>query len=281
MSASKASGEDGIITTAMLRQTFSVVGPHLLHVVNASIVSGTVPPDWKLAVVTPLHKSGSKTDPNNYRPISILPTVAKLTERVICDQLMKYLSDHSVLCEQQHGFRPGHSTETALLDAVVHLSESLDKGQVAALTAIDTSKAFDSVEHDRLLDKLGWYSVDHHWFHDWLCDRRQRLRDGNDVLPLTHGVVQGSILGPILFSLFTNDLSSHITDCKLIMYADDVQFIHTCPPNALTQLKHRIQGSLMVADSWFSQNSLKINPTKTDFYVGTYTPEANGGYLLH
>ena len=97
MSASKASGEDGI-TTAMLRQTFSVVGPHLLHVVNASIVSGTVPPDWKLAVVTPLHKSGSKTDPNNYRPISILPTVAKLTERVVCDQLMKYLSDHSVLC---------------------------------------------------------------------------------------------------------------------------------------------------------------------------------------
>ena len=150
---------------------------------------------------------------------------------------------------------------------MVHLPESLDKGQVAALTAIDTSKAFDSVEHDRLLDKLGWYGVDHHWFHDWLCDRRQRLRDGNDVLPLTHGVVQWSILGPILFLLFTNDLSSHITDCKLIMYADDVQFIHSCPPNALTQLKHRIQGSLMVADSWFSQNSLKINPTKTDFML--------------
>ena len=259
-------GDDGI-TVSMLRDTFPVVGPHLLHVVNASIVSGIVPLDWKLAFVSPLHKSGSKTDPNNYRPISILPTVAKLAERVVCDQLMGYLSDHSVLCEQQHGFRPGHSTETAMLDAVMYLSESLDKGLIASISAIDTSKAFDSVEHGRLLEKLSWYGIDHHWFRDWLSGRRQRVRGGKDVLPLSHGVIQGSILGPILFLLFTNDLSSHITGCKLVMYADDVQFIHTCHPNDFNQLKERIENSLNIADVWFSQNSLKINPTKTDFML--------------
>ena len=118
MGACKACGNDGI-TLPMLRQAFPVVGPHLPHVVNASIMSGIVPPDWKLATVFPLHKSGCETDPNNYRPISILPTVAKLTECVVRVQLMKYLSDHHVLCEQQHGFRPGHSTETAMLDAVM------------------------------------------------------------------------------------------------------------------------------------------------------------------
>lgn len=154
-----------------------------------------------------------------------------------------------------------------MLDAVMYLTESLDKGQIASLSAIDTSKAFDSVEHGRLLEKLAWYGIEQHWFCDWLNGRRQRVRDGNDVLPLTHGVIQGSILGPILFLLFTNDFPSHITGCRLIMYADDVQFIHTCHPKDLTQLKERIEESLKIADAWFSQNSLKINPTKTDFML--------------
>ena len=280
MSNSKASGEDGI-TLSMLRQTFPVIGPHLLHVINASIVSGTVPSEWKLAIITPLHKSGCRSDPNNYRPISILPTVAKLAERVVCNQLIKYLSDNFVLCEQQHGFRPGHSTETAMLDSVMYLSESIDKGQIATLTTIDTSKAFDSVEHGRLLEKLGWYGVDQHWFQNWLCDRRQRVRDGSDVLPLTHGVIQGSILGPVLFLLFTNDFSSHATGCKIVMYADDVQFIHTAHPSALHELKHRIEKSLSIADSWFSQNSLKINPTKTDFmFVHTRQRRSVGSFSV-
>ena len=190
-----------------------------------------------------------------------------MTERVVCDQLTKYLYDHSILCEEQHGFRPGHSTETAMLDTVMYLSESLDKRKVASLTTIDTSKAFDSVEHDRLLEKLGWYGIDHHWFSGWLYGRRQRVRNGKNVEPLSHGVIQGSILGPILFLLFTNDFASHVTGCKLIMYADDVQFIHTCHPSSLRQLKKDIEKGLTIADSWFSQNSLRINPAKTDFML--------------
>ena len=106
MSTSRACGEDGI-TVGMLRMTFEVTGPHLLNVVNSSIVSGLLPPVWKMATVVPIHKSGSTEDPNNYRPVSILPTVAKLVESVMCVQLMSYLLSHNILCDEQHGSRPG------------------------------------------------------------------------------------------------------------------------------------------------------------------------------
>ena len=127
MSGSRACGDDGI-TIQMIRMTLPVIGPELLHVINASITSGIVPISWKMADVIPLHKSGCKLDPNNYRPVSILPTVEKITERIICEQLMAYLLDHNVLCSEQHGFRPGHSTESAMLDAVGQLVESMEFG---------------------------------------------------------------------------------------------------------------------------------------------------------
>ena len=263
MSGSRACGDDGI-TIQMIRMTLPVIGPELLHVINASITSGIVPISWKMADVIPLHKSGCKLDPNNYRPVSILPTVEKITERIICEQLMAYLLDHNVLCSEQHGFRPGHSTESAMLDAVGQLVESMDSGLISCITTADTSKAFDSVKHARLLEKLGWYGVCSHWFENWLAERSQRVRGGLSTAPVTHGVIQGSLLGPILFLLFTNDLSSYFEGCKIVMYADDTQFIHHCNPMDLPDLKCRVEASLGVASAWFAENSLRINPAKTD-----------------
>ena len=168
MSLSKASGADGI-TVSMLKMTFQVVGPHLLHFINRSIVDGELPPEWKVATVTPLFKSGSASDVDNYRHVSILPTVSKLAERVVCDQL-RYFTEHDIICTEQHGFRPAHSTESALLDAVSFISSNMDESRVVSLLAADTSKAFDNVEHGRLLGKLGWYGIDSWWFSDWLGD---------------------------------------------------------------------------------------------------------------
>ena len=199
MSSSKACGEDGI-TIAMLRMTFPVVGPHLLHIINNSIIHSELPPSWKAATIIPLYKSGDKDSPSNYRPISVLPVVAKLCERVVCTQLMDYLTSHHGMCPQQYGFRPGLSTEAALLDAVGYITDNIDGGRVTSLVTADTSKAFDSVEHGRLLEKLGWYGIDDRWFRAWLSDRAQSVKGGTGAeLPVTHGVVQGSILGPVLF----------------------------------------------------------------------------------
>ena len=217
--------------------------------------------------MTALHKKGNTDDPSNYRPISVLPVVVKLCERVVCIQLMTSLVDHNVLCPQQYGFRPGLSTEAALLDAVIFATENMDNGSVTSLVTADTSKVFDSVEHDRLLDKLGWYGVHREWFAAWLSGRSQVVRGGSVSLDVSHGVVQGSILGAVLFLLFTNDLPQHIPSGKTVMYADDTQFLDAHCPSNIQELKIRIENSLAVALQWFTQNRLKINPTKTEFVI--------------
>ena len=181
---------------------------------------------------------------------------------------MCYLTTHHVLCPQQYGFRPGLSTEAALLDAVSYITDNIDGGGVTSLVTADTSKAFDSVEHGRLLEKLGWYGIDDRWFRAWLSDRTQMVRGGSGgKLPVTHGVVQGSILGSLLFLLFTNDLPQHVAHGKLVMYADDTQFLDAESSGNLNELKRRVEETLSAALLWFTKNRLKINPAKTDLLV--------------
>ena len=266
MSSSRACGLHGI-TIEMLRMTFPVVGPHLLKMINSSISQCDVPREWKVATVVPLFKKGDRNNPDNYRPISVLPVVAKLCERVVCTQLMYYLCEHHLLSPQQYGFRPGLSTEAALLDAVTYTVNNIDRGLVTSLVTADTSKAFDSVEHGRLLDKLGWYGIDHRWFAAWLNERTQTVSGATDALDVTHGIVQGSILGPVLFIVFTSDLPQHVPNCKLVSYADDCQFFDAETPSEIDALKHRVEDTLATVLTWFVQNRLKVNPSKTEMLV--------------
>ena len=226
-----------------------------------------LPCQWKVATVVPLHKKGDKSDPNNYRPISVLPVVSKLCERVVCTQLVSYLSEHHLLCPQQYGFRPGLSTEAALLDAVTYTVNNIDRGLVTSLVTADTSKAFDSVEHGRLLDKLGWYGIDPRWFAAWLGGRTQCVRGAAESVAVTHGVIQGSILGPILFIVFTSDLPQHVSTSKLVLYADDCQFLDAAVPCEIETLKSRVENTLDTVLNWFVQNRLKINPDKTEMII--------------
>ena len=197
----------------------------------------------------------------------MLPVVAKLTESVVCSQLLEYLTTHSVLTDAQHGFRPGRFTESAMLDAVGYLLESVDRGNIGCLTTADTSKAFDSVQHPRLLQKLAWYGIEDHWFRDWLRNRCQLTKGGKTSLEITHGVVQGSLLGPILYIIFTNDLPCYFEGGKVVMYADDVQFIDESEPQHILDLQNRVERTVNLAQRWFTENSLKINPTKTDLML--------------
>jgi len=268
MSSSKAVGLDGVPILAV-RRCFAVIGPPLLNVINASIVSGIFPDKWKVACVVPLHKAGDRNLPSNYRPISLLPIMSKIAERVVCTQLSNYLTSNHLLSDSQYAYRRGHSTEDAVLDAVSWAAGKIDGGQLASITTIDLSKAFDSVDHGVLLRKLAWYGVPSHWFRSYLSGRGQMVRGGSEVRPVDFGVPQGSIIGPILFSLVVADLPSFLPHGRMICYADDTQLLDSSLPDSgsMLQLKIRIEESMASVHNWFKTNSLKMNASKTDFIL--------------
>ena len=199
MSTSKAVGPDGV-SLSVLRRCFSAVGPHLLHVINHSLITGRVPPIWKLATVVPLYKEGPATEPSNYRPISVLSVVGKLAEKVVCSQLLEYVTSHHILADSQYAYRPHHSTEHAVLDIVGHISNNMNAGKVTSISSTDLSKAFDCVNRATLLTKLQCYGIASHWFDDYFTDRRQTVKGGTaSSLEVEYGVVLGSIVGPLMF----------------------------------------------------------------------------------
>ena len=206
------------------------VADPLAVIFNESLATGNLPEDWKTAVVTPIFKHGGKEDPGNYRPVSLTSVPCKVLERILRRKICAHLTDHNLINSRQHGFLPGRSCLSNLLGFLDEVADRLDRGESVEVIYMDFKKAFDSVNHRLLIAKLHAYGVAGNicrWIQEFLNARtfRVRVRDTlSDVATVSSGVPQGSVLGPLLFLIFVNDVTEDVASpCWL--FADDLKLL--------------------------------------------------------
>ena len=267
---SSSAGHDNIPTKLIKICSNELVGV-LAHINNESLVEGVFPDSLKIARVIPIHKNGDTKLVSNYRPISLLSAFSKIAEKIVYTRLEKYLSAHSILHKNQFGFRSKHSTCMALLELIDKLSVSIDSRDVTVGVFIDLAKAFDTVDHRILLAKLQHYGIRgsvHRWFQSYLSNREQYVTIDNHssaMAEITCGVPQGSVLGPILFLLFINDLNYVSKLLRIIMFADDTNLFLT--GKSLTQIEKDLNDELIIVTEWFKANLLSLNLSKTSYII--------------
>ena len=261
----------------MLQNTAHSISLPLSLIFNSSISSCSFPSDWKNAFVVPIPKSSShSSSPSNFRPISLLSIVSKLLEHHIFNFLYDFCMSNHLLSNSQFGFRPGFSTESALISVVNSWFSSLDSHKSVCAVFFDLSKAFDSVPHKPLLDSLSSLSLPPHlllWFHSYLCNRTQQVivnGSSSSRSPAVSGVPQGSIFGPLLFILYINDLSFlPFSSVNLTLYADDILLSHTI---SSPFCMHSVQSNINLITSWLSTHLLNVNASKTKYMIVTRKP---------
>ena len=263
----EASGPDGI-TARLLKDVAPVIAKPITYLVNLTISTGLIPAEWKDTRVTSIFKSGARNDVNNYRPISVLPLVSKIMEYAIQVLFLAFLTEHDLLSDYQSGFRKTHSTETAVVYLTDYILEHMGRQMITGALFIDLKKAFDLVDHECLLFKLEEYcgvrgsSLD--WFRNYLTTRTQRVQFKNDISStraICFGVPQGSILGPLLFVLYINDLPQCLQNCSINMYADDtvMYFTNLCA----SEIARVVQDDLNRVVQWMESCWLILNQSKT------------------
>ena len=266
LSSSKATGLDGI-PARFVKDGASIIAGPLSHIVNLSIIQGSVPDSLKLARVTPLFKKNDKTQVGNYRPVSVLSIISKVFERVIYDQLEGYLNEKNLLYNFQSGFRKGYSTDTCLIHLSDFIRFSMDQGQMVGMVLLDLQKAFDTVDHGVLLMKLhaiGLHADAIRWFRSYLTGRNQCVDISGTLsskASVTCGVPQGSILGPLLFLIYVNDLSG-VVKGKVLLYADDTGILVS--GKSKSEIEAALSRSLELVSAWLVDNKLSLHLGKTE-----------------
>ena len=277
----KSSGPDGI-HPKVLRECAMVLDHPLYLLFNKSVEDGKIPQDWKTANISPIHKKGSKSEVGNYRPISLTSCICKVLERLIRKSLLEHLFNNELISERQHGFLPGRSCSTQLLEMMDYCTEILDRGGSMDIIYFDLAKAFDSVPHRRLLEKLGSCGVRGamwSWMEDFLVGRQQRVMVDGEVSGWTgvdSGVPQGSVLGPIMFLCYINDMPG-VVEAMLYLYADDAKALREISSNEdVCHMQKDVDG----LQQWADDLLLKFNKAKCKvLHLGT--KNIKGKYYLN
>ncbi len=275
LSQNKAPGIDNI-PSGIIKLTTDFITTPLTHIFNTSFDSATVPDSLKTAKVIPVYKTNKKHSPGNYRPISLLSIFNKLLEKLMYKRLFAFLNQFNILEKYQFGFRRGYSTTMAVTEIIENIRNEIDKGNSVLSVYLDLSKAFDMVDHNILLEKLEYYGIRGHvkkWFCSYLNNRKlktyvnSKLSNSENI---NIGVPQGSVLGPLLFLLYVNDIPSCVKEGSIRLFADDtnVFFSH----KSINILKEIAERDMVNLHNWFIANRLLLSLNKhVSVYIATKT----------
>lgn len=254
------------INTRLLKDCFQSTIDQICVLFNKILISGQFPEQWKIACVVPIHKKGCKKTVSNYRPISLLPLIAKLFEKLIHTRLYYFLNDNDFFTDSQGGFRPNRGTHTTIDSMLDYIYTHFNNSDYISTVFFDLSKAFDSIDHNILLLKLESAGIEGtclNLLSNYLNNRQQQCKVNGIIsktTPITYGVPQGSILGPLLFIIFINDIADSITNVRLSLYADDTVFyLGGKDPHILNR---ELTYASNIFDNWCKHNRLTLNQDK-------------------
>ena len=261
----KASGPDGI-PSQILRDLSEELSPVIAQIFSQSLTSGELPKDWLAANITAIFKKGKKSKPANYRPVSLISVTCKLLEHIVFKHIMDHLEEYNILSSFQHGFRSNHSCESQLLITLEDLARNIDHGLQTDVLILDFQKAFDTVPHQRLIRKLDHYGIRDNilkWISNWLTSRTQRVVVDGEISKPVHvksGVPQGTVLGPLMFLIYINNIADQTDEATHIrLFADDCLLYRVIRSSDDTEQLQRDFDSLT---DWSSKWQMSFNSSK-------------------